>query len=284
MHTNNFHDLLIFGTLCAGFFGLIIGSFLNVVILRLNTGRGVGGRSSCMTCGTHLKWYELIPVVSFLIQLGRCRHCGAKISWQYPLVEAGTGILFALTFLKLVPNAYIFQFLFMCLVWAVLVVITAYDVRHKIIPDGLVYLFIILGYLKIVTAIFFHAGAAGVGMNEAIMMFVAGPLLALPFYLLWLVSDGKWIGLGDAKLVLGFGSLLGLGLGISAVVLAFWIGAIISLLLIAMPKIGHMISGIADKKIGLKTEVPFAPFLILGFIIVYFTMIDVLGIHMLFHI
>src|ERR1700748_3830531 len=80
--------------------GLIIGSFLNVVIFRLNTERSFGGRSACMVCRNKLAWYDLIPVFSFLFLLGRCRNCKTKISVQYPLVELGAGIIFALLFLK----------------------------------------------------------------------------------------------------------------------------------------------------------------------------------------
>src|SRR5680860_1900327 len=69
------------------FLGLIVGSFLNVVILRHNTGASLGGRSGCFSCGHNLTWYELVPVVSFLALRGRCNHCGCKISRQYPLVE-----------------------------------------------------------------------------------------------------------------------------------------------------------------------------------------------------
>ena len=86
---------LIFFTL-----GLIIGSFLNVVILRYNTGRSFGGRSACMTCQSELKAYELIPLFSFITLRGRCLSCKTKISIQYPLVEFATGLIFAGLFRK----------------------------------------------------------------------------------------------------------------------------------------------------------------------------------------
>src|SRR3989344_5330345 len=78
--------------------GLVVGSFLNVIVLRLNTGRSViRGRSQCFSCGGTLHWYELIPLASFALQSGRCKSCGAHISWQYPTVEFATAILFVLT-------------------------------------------------------------------------------------------------------------------------------------------------------------------------------------------
>ena len=76
-------------------FGLIIGSFLNVVILRFNTERSFGGRSGCMSCRKKLFWYELVPLFSFLGLKGRCKNCKTKISWQYPLVEFITGLIFS---------------------------------------------------------------------------------------------------------------------------------------------------------------------------------------------
>jgi prepilin signal peptidase PulO-like enzyme (type II secretory pathway) len=115
----------------AAIFGLIIGSFLNVVALRLHTGRGIGGRSHCMSCGRTLRWYELVPVFSFLIQQGRCRHCSSRISWQYPLVEALTALLFAGVIAWVTDPV-------RAVVWMIVVslgmVVALYDVRHRMIP------------------------------------------------------------------------------------------------------------------------------------------------------
>ena len=80
-------------------FGTIIGSFLNVVILRYGTGKSFAkGSSQCFSCGKKLSWYELVPILSFLFQKGKCKGCGSKISWQYPLIETITGVLFLLIF------------------------------------------------------------------------------------------------------------------------------------------------------------------------------------------
>src|SRR3989344_7468525 len=114
--------------------GTIVGSFLNVVGLRWDS-RNFGGRSFCPSCRKTLKWYELVPIISFLIQKGRCRNCTAKISPQYPLIEFWTGLIFAT-----VP--YIFLPVF-CLY----IVITIYDLKHQIIPDPLVYASIVLSAL-----------------------------------------------------------------------------------------------------------------------------------------
>lgn len=94
-----FYTFLIYGIFFF-LFGLIIGSFLNVVIYRYNTGRSVQGRSGCLSCGKTLSAVELIPLFSFIFQKGKCHGCGSKISWQYPLVEFSTGIAFTLIAFK----------------------------------------------------------------------------------------------------------------------------------------------------------------------------------------
>ncbi len=234
--------------------GLIIGSFLNVVIFRINTKRSLGGRSSCMSCQSKLSWYELIPLFSFLFLRGRCRNCQTKISIQYPLVELTTGIIFSLLFLRFQDVFFtsIFSFTFIyayyAVMFSILIVIVVYDLRHKIIPDSLSLLFGILAFIGL---FFFH--------NLSISEFLSGIILALPFFLFWLLSHGRWMGLGDAKLVLGLGYFLGLSLGLSAIVLAFWIGSIVGLGLVLLKK-GY----------GMKSELPFAPYLVLGALISFF--------------
>lgn len=237
-------------------FGAIIGSFLNVVALRFNSGKTLGGRSMCMTCGRTLTALELIPVVSFLIQRGRCRKCHSRISWQYPLVEAITGALFALI-LTHFPIGTLAQSLsvFIYIVSScLLVVISVYDIKHTIIPDQLVYTFDALALASV------FVGGSGVFHGGTVLHMLAGPILAAPFALIWLVSRGKWMGLGDAKLTLGIGWLLGLGAGINALILAFWIAAFVSIAWIIVRR--------GSYKPGM--EIPFGPFLILGLYIVLF--------------
>ena len=134
-------------------FGLIIGSFLNTVIYRYNTGRTVGGRSQCLVCGHTLTWRELIPILSFVIQGGKCAKCQSRFSMQYPLVEFITAILFLGVSYKLWPINFDFtsfplplvaELIVHWLVMSLLVGIAVYDLRHKIIPNGIVYLFILV--------------------------------------------------------------------------------------------------------------------------------------------
>jgi leader peptidase (prepilin peptidase)/N-methyltransferase len=260
-----------------GLFGLAIGSFLNVVIYRFNTGVGINGRSGCMTCARTLSWFELIPVISFLAQRGRCRGCKTKLSWQYPLVELLTAGLFVATafhFLSMpLTVASEISLCIMLIAWSLLVVIIVYDLKHKIIPDPFVYSFAALGLLRV---LLFVPVSSGLFFYSSLL---AGPALFLPFYLLWLVSQGRWIGLGDGKLALGIGWMLGLGYGVSAIVLSFWIGATLSILIMLVLALKSK-----AKQLTMKSEIPFAPFLILGFTLVYFFSIDVMGLYTLFHI
>lgn len=236
-------------------FGLIIGSFLNVVIVRFNTQKSFGGRSACMSCQRQLRWYDLIPVISFVALRGRCRTCQSRISSTYPIVEFLTALIFTTLFLKF-QNIFfadfiifIFTYAFFASVFSLLLVTAVYDLRHKIIPDVFSWAIGILGFL----GLFFFNSYGFYPHMPTIMEFLAGPLVAAPFAIFWLISSGTWMGLGDAKLAVGLGWILGLSRAISGFVVAFWIGAIVGLLLVLF-----------SKKHGMKSEIPFAPYLVLG--------------------
>lgn len=238
--------------------GTIIGSFLNVVVFRFNTGRTfVKGSSMCMSCSHKLRWYELIPVFSFLIQKGKCRSCGSKISAQYPIVEIATGLIFVIVAFKFLPVLYFSPLLYtlysimFIVIFSLLTVVFVYDIRHKVIPNKLSYTFSILSLLSLVVSIALF-GSFTIWPN--ILNLLAGPMIALPFILIWYFSKGRLMGLGDGKLMIGIGWMLGFSSGIFAVLLSFWIGAAISIILMIFSK----------KKIGMKTQIPFAPFLIIA--------------------
>lgn len=266
--------------------GLIIGSFLNVVLYRFNTGMGVMGRSKCMSCNKTLHWYDLVPVLSFLWLRGKCRDCKSSISWQYAGVELLTGILFVLAYIKYLPLLWfappmflLFTFythIFLCL----LILILVYDMRHKIIPDAFAYAFALVALVH--NFVLFSPFAAGGSGTLSLYVpsgwvMIAGPLLALPFYLIWVISDGRWMGLGDAKLALGIGWLLGLSYGGTAIIFGFWIGAAVSILIMVFYKLtqhtslrGLSFFGLSLPRLKMKSEIPFAPFLIAGLLVVFF--------------
>lgn len=252
--------------------GTIIGSFLNVVIYRMHTGRSINGRSHCMTCGTTLAWYELFPIVSFLALRGKCRHCTATIPWRYLSVELLTGISFLVLWGLFQPD--LFRFVFNAVLVSVLIVLVVYDIRHTIIPNELsvivgVLTLSMLGYdymitHSILTVVYSLAGGLGASL------FFSG---------LWYMSNGRWIGFGDAKLALPLGTLVGLQGVFSMVVLSFWIGAIVSLAILGLQhlmKTGKTPLLFLSHPLTIKSEVPFAPFLVLGFISVYYFHVDIL--------
>ncbi|MFA6272998.1 MAG: prepilin peptidase [Candidatus Paceibacterota bacterium] len=233
--------------------GAIVGSFLNVVALRYGTGKSpLTGRSFCSACNRKLSAVDLVPVFSFIFLGGKCRTCKAKISWQYPLVEILTAIIFLFLFKS--PLALV--------AWCILIVIMIYDWRHKIIPDGLALAF---GILTLVMAILANFD------GNLFLALLWGPLFATPFFLLWYFSGGKWMGLGDAKLGLGLGWLLGVK-SFDAFIWAFWIGAAVSLLIVFWQSWQKN-----QKKLTMKSEVPFAPFLFVATFLVYFFNISALG-------
>jgi leader peptidase (prepilin peptidase) / N-methyltransferase len=265
--------------------GTIIGSFLNVVIYRFNTGKSiVHGHSICMTCNKSLRWYELIPVFSFLIQSGKCRRCASAISHQYPIVEFGTGFIFALIayhFLPILAISYwsfIFLLILFAFIFSLLIVISVYDIRHKIIPDKLVYLYALVSFFSVFLS--YESGFVSLQWPSLINI-LSGPIFALPFAFIWIISKGKWMGLGDAKLILGIGWMLGPLVALSAVIISFWMGAIWGLFYIFLSK---NISDSKMMKIGMKTEIPFAPFLILGTLISFFFNLDIFSLVILLEI
>ncbi|MDP3726507.1 MAG: prepilin peptidase [bacterium] len=269
--------------------GLIVGSFINVFIVRYKTGLGFGGRSFCFSCGHHLSWHELIPLFSFIFQKGRCRACNARISWRYPITELTSGLLFVAIFWKLGYIAplgggiFNFQFsifsmpllLYYVIVFSLLLAIVFYDIRHKIIPNTLVYFFVALSFLSI---FLIH------NSEFIILNLFSGPLLALPLAALWFFSHGKWIGLGDAKLMLGIGWLLGLSGGVAALILSFWIGAAVGLILVLLSHVSNYVRYLfrGSKRLTIKSEIPFAPFLVVGTLIAFLYDISFADIQSLF--
>ena len=235
-------------------FGAIIGSFLNVTALRWNSGLGLGGRSFCPTCNKNLSWWELLPILSFIGLRGRCHKCKSKISWRYPIVEFVTGLVFLTVFKVLFSGDFNLLFLIIytlfIFVGSIFIVITVYDLRHKIIPNNLVYVSIVLSLIIRVI------------LGGGVLDYLAGPILFIFFGLIWLLSKGRAMGFGDAKLALAIGFLLGGAMGFSDIVLAFWLGALLGLILIGFSRLIPLLSG--GKNITMKTEIPFAPFMLIG--------------------
>lgn len=256
--------------------GITIGSFLNVVIYRFGSGRHLSGRSKCLSCGKTLTARMLVPLFSFLFAKGKCVYCKTKLSVQYPLVELTVGLLFvAVAYIRHVSivtfdlEVWVFAALDMAM-WSVLVVIGVYDLKHKIIPDRFAFYFAILSGVEIFLRA--HWGLLHVPYIPFLdsvprwLDLAAAPFIAIPFALLWLLSAGRAMGLGDAKLAWGMGWFLGFSGGVTAAIFAFWIAFIPSVILLFLPK----------KHFTMKSEIPFGPFLILGTLLVYLFGFDLL--------
>ncbi|HUD03146.1 MAG TPA: prepilin peptidase [Candidatus Paceibacterota bacterium] len=249
--------------------GVIVGSFLNALSFRFNTGvpflsaRGMGGRSRCMQCGHALGGLDLVPVVSYLFLGGKCRYCSSRISVQYPLVELMAGALSAGVFL-LNPSPFAFAFWFV--VWMTLLFVVMYDTKHMIIPWSCSLLLIALA---VVGVLFDLVGRTGTTFG--LWTWLAGPLLALPLFLLSLVSWGRWMGWADSLLELSLGALLGVSAGATALMLAFWSGALVGIALLVLSRI---FTRLRFFRYTIKSEMPFAPFLVLGAALAYFCHVD----------
>ena len=260
-----------FWQITAFIYGLVIGSFLNVYIYRFHTGRSLQGSSHCLSCGKNLRWYELIPLFSYLALRGRCNGCHAYIPSRYWLVELLTAVLFCLT---VGAFSNLFLILFSLAVMSVIVVITVYDIAHMVIPDQFVVTMLLLAILQ---KVYFYV--SGSSIENIIYSVLAAMSASAFFYAMWRYSAGKWLGFGDVKLVFPLALLVGYKAVFSMVVLSFWAGAGISLVYIGwqyLEKRGKPHLRFARENITIKSEVPFAPFLIVGFLLTYLWHIDVL--------
>lgn len=245
--------------------GSIIGSFLNVVIYRLHTGKSLGGRSHCMSCGETLLWYELLPVISYLFLRGRCNVCASHIPRRYLAVELLTAALFVLAW-----HTFAFDFVPLALtliLFSFFVIIFVYDIRHTIIPDEMT-----IGVAVTATLLLLWQYWLTRDISSLLWHLIAGVAAAFFFWALWYYSKGRWLGLGDAKLALPLGALLGGTAAFSMIVFAFWIGAIIAVSILMFQRLvekGKTHLHFAGRPLTMKSEVPFAPFLLAGFLFVY---------------
>jgi leader peptidase (prepilin peptidase)/N-methyltransferase len=218
--------------------GLIVGSFLNAVIFRLHSGESfVMSRSHCPHCDHELSAMDLIPVISYLLLSGKCRYCQKKISWQYPTVELLTAVIFVLIASNFVLPLTSIQFWVQVIMAGFLIVIAVFDLKHYLILDK-----VIFPALIIITAYNFYDGFLVNGLLGALL--ISGFFAAQYF-----ISSGRWIGFGDVKFGLVLGSIFGWKVGIVMLVLAYFIGAIVGVILLIR------------KTKELKSELPFGVFL-----------------------
>ncbi|MBI2591554.1 MAG: prepilin peptidase [Candidatus Brennerbacteria bacterium] len=279
-------------------FGAIIGSFLNVVIFRFRedkpflTASHFTGRSRCLSCKKNLSWKELIPFFSFLAQRGKCRNCGVRISWQYPLVEFLTGLVFALVPARifdfyavstvLLSGGSSLWYYAQVFVWVaaflIFILMAVIDYRLKLIPDFLNFVLFLLGLFSTGFISYFNkpdflsrsflghyallfGGIENIWLNHLFGAVVTGGFFAAIFFL----SRGRGIGFGDAKLGAGVGMLMGWPDGLFSVFLAFIIGGAWGAAVMFL------------KKKGMKDILPFAPFFVIGITLTFFAGFYLLG-------
>ena len=217
--------------------GLAIGSFLNVVASRLPLQRSsASGRSACMSCDTPIRAYDNLPLISYAILRGRCRACGVRIPVRYPIVEALTAALIVACGLRFGLTADALVAAFFC---AVLVVISAIDIERRIVPNRIV---LPATVVVLIAQTLLHPSVEWVLAALAAALFLFLPALVYP----------AGLGMGDVKLALLLGAMLGVEVGVAMMVglLAAFVPSIVLL----------AVKGKAARKMAL----PFAPFLAAG--------------------
>lgn len=260
-------------------FGLAIGSFLNVVSLRYQPGQKlmdlkiIGGRSRCLYCKKILKWYELIPLFSFIFQFGKCRSCGHRLSLQYPIVELLSGLIFILVPLLLANNYWLIVAIWL-LIFVLFLLLSIIDFHHYIIPDSINLFLAALGLLLIFInfqiqnskfiiynsflghyyLLFDFSFLSSIWLNHFFAAFIAMAFVAI----IIILSRGRGMGWGDFKLVGALGLAFGWPDILMVLFLSFIIGSIFVLPLLIR------------KQKTMKDVVPFGPFLIISATLTFF--------------
>lgn len=247
---------LVFATGLWFIFGACIGSFLNVIIYRTEKGENwVSGRSHCDDCGKQIAWYDNIPLLSFLVLRGKCRHCRKLISIAHPVVEGLFGFLFMWWWIlgsfvfHLTEEPFIYvQPLFWLIVGGILIFIFVEDLLTMYIPLWSVYALTILAFLYRLALV-----NSGIMQSHDFWMTIAGALAATAFFLaIHVFTKGRGMGLGDVYLALPLALLVGSSRTLVWIFLSFLIGSIVGLVLLSL------------KKVKFGKKVPFGPFLIVG--------------------
>ncbi|MEK7549470.1 MAG: prepilin peptidase [Patescibacteria group bacterium] len=239
-------------------FGLIIGSFLNVLIIRLRDAETILGRSFCRSCKHQIRWYDNIPLVSFILLRGTCRDCEEKISWQYPVIEAVTGILFALIgyfFFSWSDPRAILETVWLLGLVSILITLSVYDIRHLEIPVSLLIIGVVWTFLFLCIHLFFFEYGLPLWWTRLALGVFGGLVVGFFFFCLVWFSKETWMGWGDVWLGMLAGLVVGLRLSFFMLTLSFVLGAVIGITLLVF------------SKKSLKTQIPFGPFLALGILL-----------------
>ena len=228
-------------------YGLIIGSFLNVCIYRIPRGESIAWPGShCPVCSHSLKWYDNIPLFSYLVLKGKCRYCRTAISKQYPLVESLNALVYIIMYIQF---GFGIDFIFYSLMSSALMAIIFIDLKEMIIPDSLVLCILVLSVIHKVCNYFLY------NISPDLMGSFLGALLAGGLFLAIVFVSRGGMGGGDVALIGALGFVLGVKYIFLNIFLSFILGAIISIVLLAA------------KIKTRKDPIPFGPFIVLGFFI-----------------
>lgn len=236
--------------------GLIIGSFLNVIVYRLRLMDTILGRSRCQHCASQIRWYDNIPLFSFILLKARCRDCKGKISWQYPLVEFFTGVSFILIgkyFFNFADVIGLWETAFYLIIFSLFIVLLAYDWQYMEVP--ILIFWVILGVIFLNLA-FVCLSEIKMGLDfKSLSLYynlLGGFISWFFFFSLVFLSKEKWMGWGDVYVGLLMGLVLGWPNVLLGLLLSFTIGALYSIVIILR------------KKGTMQSQIPFIPFLVLG--------------------
>lgn len=223
-------------------YGIVIGSFLNVCIYRLPEKENIVKiRSHCMSCGYQLKWYDLVPLFSYLFLGGKCRKCKQKISVQYPLIELLNGILYCMVFAEYGVSV---ESLLYALLVSALITLSVIDFRTYEIPVGINIFILALGLIRVLTD------------YTDWLDYAVGFILVSGFlYIVYLITKGRGIGGGDIKLMAVCGLLLGWKLILLSFVLGCIIGSVIHVIRMKVSGQGHVLAFGPYLSIGVMISV-----------------------------
>lgn len=245
-------------SVAVGLLGLLFGSFVNALVWRLHAKRNfVTERSECTHCHHVLAWYDLVPVLSWLLLKGRCRYCGKRIE-DSPLTELGVALAFTISYLWW-PLGFSAAGLVLFGLWLVALVLLAalflYDLRWSLLPDALTLPLIVLGLIWVSV---YYGILAPQSLGASLMSISFGIASVAGLYgALYAVSSGEWVGFGDVKLGVFMGLVLGWEQGLLAVMLANCLAFLV------------VVPGLVTKKMTRKSRIPFGPFLIVATVLAF---------------
>lgn len=244
-------------------YGAAIGSFVQVVVTRLNVAPIMKSRSKCLSCGEALRAWDLVPLISYFFLKGKCRYCKVPYGIEALLVEVGFGLTFVFLYhfvlLGSTPLLGILWLVFYTVLFISLGVIALYDYKHSYVPIVYLAVFSLLSFAMLILRYIDQPNFAS----------LLGPfVVALPFFIIWLVSKGRALGFGDVLLYLAVGAFFGIEQGLAVLLISIWMGAIVGVIIYLLRR----------KKGNKNTAVPFVPFIVIAFLIVLFTDVSILSI------